>query len=70
MERMPVESTTLRSVGYDAETRVLEVEFTSGKVYQYADVPESVYRELLGAESLGRYFSASVRNVYASTRMN
>ena len=34
-----VRSSALRSVGYDQEQRVLEIEFTNGAVYRYFDVP-------------------------------
>jgi len=44
-------------VGYDQEQRVLEIEFTSGAVYQYSGVPPEVHRGLIAAESHGRYFN-------------
>jgi hypothetical protein len=52
-------------VGYDAEARVLEIEFDSGTVYQYLGVPESVYRELLAAPSKGSYFDGRIRYQYS-----
>lgn len=65
MLRVPVVSTSLQSVGYDAATSTLEVEFkASGKVYQYMNVHARVYRRLLGAPSKGSYFNAYIRNVY------
>lgn len=62
MERTRVESSAIASVGYAPERRRMEVEFTSGRVYEYTGVPESVYRGMLGAESHGRYFTAHVRS--------
>ena len=62
IERTPVRSSALRSVGYDQEQRALEIEFTSGAVYQYFDVPAEVYRGLMAAESHGRYFHQQVRD--------
>lgn len=62
IERTPVRSSALRSVGYDQERRGLEIEFTSGAVYQYFDVPAEVYRGLMAAESHGRYFHQHVRD--------
>jgi len=52
IERTPVRSSALRSVGYGPEQRVLEIEFTNGDVYQYSDVPPEVHRGLMAAESL------------------
>jgi len=64
MERKSVESSNLASIGYDAENEILEVEFKHGGVYQYFDVPENVYDELMNADSHGVYFSANIRNDY------
>lgn len=69
MNRTPVSSTTLTSVGYDPGTLTLELEFTSGTLYQYFDVPESVHLELLSASSLGKYFNQSIRNTYRCVQM-
>lgn len=54
MERSRVESSVIASIGYDAATSVLEVEFHNGGVYRYFLVPPSVYRALAGAASIGR----------------
>jgi KTSC domain len=70
IERTAVRSTALRSVGYDEDSQTLEIEFTSGAVYQYFDVPPEVYRGLMAAESHGRYFNQAVRNAgYRYQRM-
>jgi hypothetical protein len=61
-----VESSLIRSVGYDPAGSVLEVEFVeNNRVYAYYDVPWSVYEELLAAESKGIYFNELIRDVYA-----
>jgi hypothetical protein len=64
MNRQSVESSNLASIGYDSENEILEVEFKHGGVYQYFDVPENVYEELMNADSHGIYFSANIRNDY------
>lgn len=61
MNRTPVSSSNLASVGYDAAQRILEIEFLTGSVYQYLNVPQSVYAGLMAAESHGRYFDANVK---------
>lgn len=40
-------SSNIGSIGYELETMTLEVEFSNGSVYQYYDVPEAVFQELL-----------------------
>ena len=70
MERVPVESQTLKSVGYNEKTRVLELEFTSGDIYQYFNVFPGEHAGLLAAESLGRYFQSNIRQRYAYRRIS
>jgi len=61
MLRQDVGSTNIRSVGYDSESSILEIEFHSGGVYQYISVPKAIYDELMRAPSLGSYFYKHIR---------
>jgi hypothetical protein len=61
MNRVPIRSTALTSVGYDDKAYVLEVEFAHGGVYRYLGVPRDVYDGLLSAESRGAYFDEHVK---------
>jgi hypothetical protein len=70
MKREPVESEAILRVGYDGRRRVLEIEFVDHDVYAYFDVPASVYRGLMQAESHGRYFAGHVRDRYAYGRID
>lgn len=54
MERRKVTSTNIASVGYDATTGTLEVEYHGGGTYRYFDVPEETYTTLMAAPSIGR----------------
>jgi hypothetical protein len=65
MDRVSVTSSNLRSVGYDADTSTLEIEFNSGEVYQYQGVPEGEYDALLNAGSHGSYFAGNIKNRYS-----
>lgn len=56
IERVPVTSSNLASVGYDPEARVLEVEFRGGAVWRYLDVPPEEHAALMAAESKGARF--------------
>lgn len=56
MNRTPVRSSNISSVGYDPASRTLEVEFNSGGVYQYSGVPETIYQGFTRAASKGSYF--------------
>jgi hypothetical protein len=67
MNRRPVTSSNVASIGWDQD--VLEVEFKSGHLYEYHDVPESVYQACLGADSIGRFVRDEVSGKYQSTRV-
>jgi len=62
VRRIPVESEALASVGYHPARRVLEVEFTSGEVYRYFDLPAREFEALVAADSLGHHFCEHIRN--------
>jgi hypothetical protein len=65
MNRVAVASTTLASVSYFPDRRLLELEFRNGAVYQYFDVPLQDYHELLAADSKGTYFNRHIRNCFS-----
>lgn len=60
-------SSSIASVGYDPDTRTLEVQFTptpyapKGAIYTYADVPPDVHADLLAAPSVGKFFHRAVK---------
>jgi hypothetical protein len=60
MDRLLVNSSNLVSVGYDAAAQTLEVEFQSGNIYKYFDVPETVYQSLMTADSKGEFFHDNI----------
>jgi hypothetical protein len=64
MERIPVSSSNIASVGYDNASEILEIEFKNGAIYHYFNVPEIIHEQLMGAPSLGSFFNANIRNVY------
>ena len=69
MNRVAVRSSNLVSVGYDGESRILEIEFNKGRVYRYSGVPPEEHEALMNASSLGKYFAANIRDKYGCTRI-
>lgn len=61
MERTPVQSSSVSSVGYDRESSTLEIEFLNGSVYQYFGVPESIFNGLMNAPSKGTFLDQFVK---------
>ena len=64
MHREPVASSANSSVGYDPESETLEVEFTSGAVYEYYGVPRKVFRSLMAAPSKGQFLAKRIKDRY------
>ena len=69
MERTPVSSSNLVSVGYDVDSLTLEIEFKAGTVYQYIGVPQSEHEAMMSASSQGIYFNANIRNRYPCSKL-
>jgi len=70
IKRVAVNSTNLRSIGYHRGLRLLEIEFQSGSIYRYRNVPLNTYGALMGADSKGRHFSQQIRGRYEFKRIN
>jgi hypothetical protein len=64
MQRTRVDSSMLASVGYNPMTAVLELEFRNGRLYRYGEVEQETYRDLMAAESKGRYFLDHIDDQY------
>jgi len=69
MNRQPVTSSSIASVGYDASKLILEIEFRNGRVYQYFNVHEFLYQEFMSAESKGRFFNSNIKNSHGYVRV-
>ena len=61
MDRQPVESSNLVSVGYNAGSQILQVELKGGRLYNYFRVPREKYEALIAAESCGKYLNAEIK---------
>jgi len=64
MDRKTVRSSNIRAVGYNPESKTLEVEFPSGGIYQYFGVPENINQGLMRASSKGSYFHDHIKDRY------
>ena len=69
MQRKSVASSNIASVGYDANTETLEVEFLNGSIYQYYNVPLNMYDLLMAESSKGRFLNAYIKNAYPYSRV-
>jgi hypothetical protein len=67
VRRKQVDSSVIATIGYDPRRCLLEVEFLTGKIYAYSDVPPAAHDALLAAESIGRHFNLAIRDEYDCT---
>jgi KTSC domain len=67
--RQPVNSSMLRAVGYDPEHAVLQAEYQTGQTWNYLNVPQSKFDELLAAESHGRYMHSHILGYHAEVKI-
>jgi hypothetical protein len=58
-------STVIHRFAYDPARRTLDIEFVSGRLYRYREVPEEVAERFRSAFSKGRFFNAHIRDIYA-----
>jgi len=70
MDVTAVESSTLATVAYDRNRKLLQLEFDSRAVYQYFDVPAAVHAALLCAPSKGSYFNRTIRGKFPYIRIS
>ena len=59
MRRRPVNSSSVRSVGWSDGT--LELEYVNGSTYRYYEVPQPTYAALLAAPSIGAYVNTHIK---------
>jgi hypothetical protein len=57
-----VESNVFTAAAYRSAARQMYLRFGDGDIYRYFDVPSHSFKELLAADSKGRYFSQRIRN--------
>ena len=69
IERVPVQSSTVVSVGYARRAKLLEIEFHSGAIYRYRAVPESVFAAFAMARSKGRFFGTEIRGKFTFEKL-
>ncbi len=69
MNRQHVESSDIDSIGYDEKNSVLEIEFLSGGIYQYANVSVDIYSNIINASSHGKYFHEYIKDKFTFNKI-
>lgn len=62
MKLNEVVSSNIKGVGYENGT--LLVEYLGGSRYEYENVPEELFNEMLKADSKGKFVNASIKGKF------
>ena len=62
---VPPSSSNIEEATYEPEVQNLTITFTGGRTYVYFNVPQSVYRQLTLASSVGQFVRRNVVGRYA-----
>ena len=69
MEMIPVDSSNISAIGYDNENATLKIEFNNGRAYEYYNVPENEFNNLLNAGSKGQYANQYIYKTYSQSEV-
>ena len=70
MKRKYIESSAIKTFGYNTEDQILEIEFHDNAVWQYMHVPEKLFAKFLKASSKGNFFVTCIKGKFSEKRMN
>jgi hypothetical protein len=69
MQRKRVNSSKLKSVGYDEPSRTLEIEMSTGQIFQYVGVYPEVYRRFMAAPNPTAFYDDKIAEEYTAKRV-
>jgi len=69
MKRISVVSSNIKSIGYDPQSQILEIEFSDGGVYDYHGVLPATYQDFLKSESYGKFFHTNIKKNFEFKRV-
>jgi len=59
-----VKSSWIVSSGYQRQTKTMYVKIKGGGIFVYSNVPDSVFHELINAESVGKFFHNKLKSYH------
>ena len=62
MDLLQITSSLISQIGYEPNEEVLIVQFKNGAYYQYDNVSEQMYQNMMDSSSIGKYFSSYIKN--------
>ena len=69
-EMIPVKSSNIAGIAYEPNQMILTVWFLNGSIYNYYDVPTSVWTSFQNADSKGKYLAANIKGRFGYDRVS
>lgn len=64
MKKVWIDSDAVHFVSYDRAQRTLRIWFSTGRIYDYLEVPSQAYQDLMNAGSKGKFINWEIKPVY------
>lgn len=68
IERSPVTSSNVKSVGHCPNTNTLAIEYSDGSIYHYHDVDKDTHDQLVASKSVGGFIHSNVKGVFKHSK--
>lgn len=69
VKMIDVDSSNVRSVGYDESSATLYIQFSNNTMYIYKGVPIVEFEGLINAPSIGSYLHRNIKSLYPYERI-
>lgn len=70
MEMKKINSGKLRAIGYDARTRLLQVQLDDGSMLQYSGVGEDAWQRLSSSGAAWSYYRDNIEEEFTAKRVS
>ena len=70
MEMKKINSGKLRAIGYDARSRLLQVQLDDGSTLQYSSIGEEAWRRFSGSGSAWSFYRDNIEEEFAAKRVS
>jgi KTSC domain len=70
MEMKKINSGKLRTIGYDARARLLQIQLDDGSTLQYIGVGEAIWRRLSSSGTAWSFYRDNIEEEFAAKRVS
>lgn len=70
MDMIKINAGKLRAIGYDAKTRILQVQLEDGSTLQYGGVSEDIWRRFSSSGSAWSFYRDNIEEEFSAKRVS